>query len=179
MATRRIQKTDIVGARVVDIHATGELENGLDVCVIYFTVDRGFSFTLPNAGRPWDSVEVPPSAKRMEDEVVIESFAVKRGWFGFTRFVREPSSIDDRIKQIKRRLIAGVYCEPFDTELEFYEPGTSSIVFDDGSRASNTIVAPSGTGAAGLHYYKPSECTGPLDQLVDYFTIPLESDSST
>jgi hypothetical protein len=175
----RIAKEDIVGARIVDIHSTFERENDLDVHVIYFTVDRGFTFTLPHAGFPWDSVEVPPNAKRREDEVVVESFAVKRGWFGFTRFVREPSSIDDRIKQIKQPLIAGVHCGPFDKELGFYYPGEGTIFFDDGSRASNTIVAPSGTGAAGLHYYKPSECTEPLDQLVDYFTIPLESDSST
>ena len=48
---RRILKEDIVGARIVNIHQTYELlEGGCDCRVIYFTVDRGFTFETPSAG---------------------------------------------------------------------------------------------------------------------------------
>src|SRR5690242_13423964 len=98
---RKIERTDIVGARVVDIHETYELINGLDNRRIYFTVDRGFAFTLPNAGRAWTTVELPPEAKRLPDEYESHNFAAKRGWFGRTRFERLPSTKIDIVRQIK------------------------------------------------------------------------------
>ena len=171
---RSISKADIVGARVVEIHETYELlDGGLDCRTIYFTVDRGFTFVAPVAGMAWTSVELPKDAKRLEDEVVIEGFEVKRGWFGLTRFVRLPSTTNDTVKQIKQRTIAGVYCEPFDEELGCHYPGDGIIVFDDGAQASNTVVAPQGTGSAGLYFFTREKCT-PIAELVDYFTIPIE-----
>lgn len=174
---RSIKKADIVGARILDIHETYELlEGGCDCRVAYFTVDRGFTFVTPTAGSPWTSVDLPASAKRLDDEVVSDDFAVKRGWFGRKRFVRRPSTTDDTVRQIKQRLIAGVYCGPFEERLGFHHPDDGIIVFDDGSQASNTRVAPHGTGAAGLYYHKGSKRCTPVAQLVDYFTIPLKVD---
>jgi hypothetical protein len=174
---RKINKSDIVGALIIDIHETYELlDGGLDCRTIYFTVDRGFTFETPTAGSPWTSVDLPASAKRLDDEVVSEAFAVKRGWLGGERVVRLPSTTDDTVRQIKQRRIAGVYCEPFDERLGFHYPDDGIIVFDDGSRASNTRVSPHGTGAAGLYFHAGSERCTPVDQLVDYFTIPLEEE---
>jgi hypothetical protein len=172
---RSISKADIVGARVVEIHGTYELLDGwLDCCTIYFTVDRGFTFVAPVAGMAWTSEELPKNAKRLEDEKVIEGFEVKRGWFGLTRLVRLPSTTNDTVKQIKQRTIAGVYCEPFDEEIGCHYPDGGILVFNDGSQASNTVVAPQGTGSAGLYFRPGSECT-PLAELVDFFTIPIEN----
>src|SRR6185503_7278666 len=172
---RDIQKADITGARIVDIHETCELSEGwLDCRQIYFTVDRGFTFTTPFAGTRWTTVELPQNATRLPDEFVSDAFAVKRGWFGHLLFSRLPSTKVDTVRQIKQRRISGVYCSAFDQELGFHEPQEGTIVFDDGSQASNNVVAPHGTGAAGLYFFPggSDRCTPP-DQLVDYFTIPL------
>ena len=171
---RILQKSDIIGARIVDIHECCELLHGdLDYSLIYFTVDRGFSFVTPNAGFLWHAVEVPGNAKHLMDEVTIESFAVRRSWFGGTRFIREPNTCDDTVKQMKRRLIVGVYCASIDPDLGFRYPEEGRIVFDDGSQAFNTRVAPHGTGAAGLHYHTNSEHYTSLDELDDFFAIPV------
>jgi hypothetical protein len=175
---RSINKADIVGARIVDIHDTYELlEGGCDCRVVYFTVDRGFTFVTPTAGSPWTTVDLPASAKRLDDEIVSDAFAVKRGWFGRKRFIRLASTTIDTVKQVKQRLIAGVYCGPFDKSLGFHYPDDGTIVFDDGSRASNTRIAPHGTGAVGLYFHKGSDRCTPVEQLVDYFTIPVEDDT--
>jgi len=151
---RDIQKSDIVGARIIDIRETYELtDGGLDNRQIYFTVDRGFTFITPIAGLRWTTVELPDNAKRLPDESVSEQFAVKRGWFGRPRWKRLPSTKVDTIGQIKQRRISGVYCSPFDEKLGFHYPDDGIIVFDDGAQASNTIVAPHGTGGAGLYFF--------------------------
>jgi hypothetical protein len=173
-----IQKEDIIGARIVDIHETYELSDGCDTQVIYFTVNRGFTFVTPIAGIKWTTIELPPNAKRLLDESVSDHFAVKRRWFGGMRLTRLPSIRDDRVKQIKQRLISGVYCGPFNKSLNFYYPDDGTIVFDDGSQASNTVVAPHGAGGAGLYFFPAgSEQCAPLDRMIDYFTIPLEKES--
>ena len=177
---REIQKSDIIGARIVDIHETYELsDGGLDCRQIYLTVDRGFTFLTPTAGIRWTSVELPPSAKQLPDEFVSEESSVKRGWFGRLRFTPRPSSRVDIVGQIKRRRISGIYCGLFDEELGFNYPDDGTIVFDDGSQASNTMVAPHGTGSAGLYFFPADSgrCT-PLERLVDYFLIPLEKSDS-
>ena len=175
---RIILKAEIVGARIVDIHETYELLEGGCACrVIYFTVDRGFTFTTPTAGYPWTTVHLPPIAKRLEDEIEIESYAVKRGLLGRMKFNKAPSTTSDAVKQIKRRVIAGVYCGLFDSKLGFHYPDGGTIVFEDGSQASNNTVSPHGTGAAGLYFHKASEISKPASQLVDYFCIPLEEDN--
>jgi hypothetical protein len=173
---RDIQKADIIGARIVDIHEAYKLSaGGLDMRQIYFTVDRGFTFITPIAGLRWTSVELPNNAKRLPDEFVNDKFAVKRGWFERWRFTRLSSTKVDTVGQIKQLRISGVYCAPFDEKLGFHYPDDGIIIFDDGSQASNTVVAPHGTGGAGLYFFsaESGRCT-PLEQLVDYFTIPLE-----
>lgn len=173
---REIRKSDIVGARVVAIHEAYELsEDGVDCRQIYFTVDRGFIFTIPNAGYPFGSVELPGNADLLPDEFKGEEYLVKRGWFGRLRFSQTPSSKIDIVGQIKQRRISGIYCGLFDKELGFHYPYAGTILFDDGSQASNNVFAPHGTGAAGLYFFRADSgrCT-PLDQLVDYFSIPLD-----
>ena len=171
---RDILKADIAGARIVDIHQTYEAtEGGNESRQIYFTVDRGFTFIIPMAGMRWTTVELPGDAKRLPDEFVSHALAIKLGWF--KRLFRPSSTKVDTVKQIKQRLISGVYCGRFDEKLGFHYPDDGTIVFDDGSQASNTVVAPHGTGAAGLYFFPggSDRCT-PLERLVDYFTIPLE-----
>jgi hypothetical protein len=172
---REIRKADIVGARIVDIHETYELtDGGLDCRQIYFTADRGFTFLMPWAGVRWTTIELPQNAARLPDEVVSDQFSVTAGWLGRLRFSRLPSTRNDIVRQIKQRLISGVYCGLFDEELGFHYPGDGTIVFDDGSQASNTVVAPHGTGSAGL-YFSPAGAnhSTPVERLVDYFTIPV------
>jgi hypothetical protein len=88
----RIGKEDVVGARIVDIHQTSESKNDLDFRVFYFTVDRGFTFTLPMPGFPFSSEKVPNTARRVRG----------RGWFGRMRLAR------DWVRDIKRHTIAGI-----------------------------------------------------------------------
>jgi hypothetical protein len=172
---RNIQRTDIVGARIVDIHQTWEIREVCDEVVVYFTVDRGFTFTLPYAGEAWATVELPANAERLPDESVQEAFAVKHGWFGLMRFVRLPSTKSDIIRQTKQRAISGVYCGPFDKSLDFYYPADGRLVFEDGAQALNTTSAPSGTGGAGFYFFPAgSPHCARIGQMVDYFTIPVE-----
>ncbi len=174
-----IQKGDIVGTRIVQIHETYKLSNGwLDCRQIYFTVDRGFTFITPSAGIRWTSLELPHDARQLPDEFVSDEFAVKRGWFGRLRSSRLPSTTIDIVRQIKQRRISGVYCGPFDEKLGFHYPDDGTIVFDDGSQASNTVVAPHGTGGAGLYFFPAgSDRCKRREQLVDYFSIPLEGEA--
>jgi hypothetical protein len=169
---RDIQKSDIVGARIVDVYHTEELLDGwLDCTEIYFTVDRGFTFTLPWAGERWVSVDLPEQAchlwyPRKSYELDL------RGWFPRLRFTRQPSIID----QIKQRRISGVYCGAFDEEIGCHYPPEGTLVFEDGSQAFNNMVAPQGVGGTGLRFFLPESrhCT-PLEQMADYFTIPLRT----
>ena len=173
---RDIQRADITGARIVSLHETYELlQGGLDCRQIYFTVDRGFTFLLPYAGRRWAPTEVPSSGKRLPCDQALAAI-LKR--FRGPRPHREPTSTSEIVWLIKQRRIAGVYCAPFDKELGFHYPDDGTIVFDDGSQLSNTVVAPHGTGAARLYFFLSGSvrCT-PEAQLVDYFTIPLENEN--
>lgn len=190
---RIIQKADIVGARIIDIHYTsGD--------VYYFTVDRGFTFNVPFAGQLWKSVEVPVGAVRCEDEKEIVSYRVahtaeslkrepgppligiegppsmfsrinetlrKRG----ARLVKESSRIDATIKQIKLRQIAGVYCGKYREELD-YSSQDAEIVFDDGAILGTTF-SPFG----GSFYFEEQSKHGKnLEELTDFFTIPLDEE---
>ena len=160
----------------MDVHETYEIRDGLDNRVIYFTADRGFTFMVPSAGRAWTAVELPSKAQRLPDESVQEAFAVKPGWFGRTRLARLPSTTVDIVRQIKQRPISGVYCGPFDKSLDFYYPDDGTLVFEDGAQASNTMVAPHGTGGAGLYFFPAgSPRCARIHQMVDYFTIPVEA----
>ena len=168
-----ITREMVEGAQIVSIHETYELsDDGLDTRIIYFTTDRNFAFTTPFAGAPWETCEVPQDAEELEDEVLSFSYKVVRRFFRKPHFEEQPSTISDTVKRIKSRKIAGVYCGAYDDNLEFYDPPDGVIVFEDGSQASNNMVAPHGTGAAGL-YFRESEGTPDLAGMVDYFTIPI------
>src|SRR5262245_5507758 len=106
---RVVQKSEIIGARIVDIHATSELHDGwLDHRIIYFTVDRGFTCNLPMAGFLWITAEVPTNAEQLQDVDLGDMAEVKPRWFGWllSQFWRTGRS--DAVKRIKARHIAGV-----------------------------------------------------------------------
>jgi hypothetical protein len=144
-----IRKEHVVGARIVDIHEAYEsLDEGLECRTIYFTVDRGFTFTTPFAGVRWMTANLPANAKRLKNEIV-------------------------EVKQIQQRVIAGVYCAKLDEKSIIQEPQEGILVFDDGSQVANTAVAQQGAGSARLFYAsKGSETYRPVEQLVDYFRTP-------
>jgi hypothetical protein len=163
----------------VDIHETYEIRESLDEVVVYFTVDRDFTFTLPFAGEAWATSELPPKAKRLPDAYVEEAFAVKHGWFGRMRFSPLPSKKIDIVGQIKQRIIRGVYCGPFDKGRDFYYPPEGKLLFEDGAQAWNGTVSPHGTGGAGLYFFPAgSPHCSRVEEMVDYFTIPVEGPPS-
>jgi hypothetical protein len=173
--TSRLTKSDIVGARIFDIHADGDAADGLDCAMIYFTVDRGFSFLLPTPGYPWNRSSIPAGAERLLDEYVIPETKVLDPTYPTQRFVLVSSTtVDDRVRRIKERTILGVYCRKLVGPNDFYEPDECFLVFDDGTRAYCVTVAPHGTGSAGLHY-RSDLCQLPkVTEFVDFFAVPLE-----
>jgi len=159
----------IIGARLVQIHQTYSLKDGLDVREHYFTCDRGFSFCLPLAGHEWLTEDIPSDAELMPHRLTTPSFRVKRGWFGLQWFVRQPDVEDDTVDRLTKPHIAQVLCGPFDEEFGYYE--STTILMSDGHRLSCTAVAPHGTGGAGLYYHPPD--VRRIERLTDYFTIPI------
>ena len=171
-----ITREMITGAQIVDLHETYELsDDGLDTRIIYFTTDRDFTFTTPFAGSRWETCEVPEEAEQLEDEVVSYAYKVVQRFLRKPRFVEAPSVVIDTVKRIKTRRMSGVYCGPYDKSLELHDPPEGVIVFEDGSQAANTQVAPHGTGAAGLYFHEPEDAPS-LSGMVDYFTIPRTLD---
>jgi hypothetical protein len=152
---RQITKPEIVGSRITDIHAIVEDFHGCDCTTIYFTVDRGFSFTLPEPGYEWKTVEVPPTAERVPPSL---------------RYIADPPSFGDVIERLKQRRILGVFCR------KIYEPDASLLLFDDGSQVDCVTVAPHGTGATGLNYRTNVDELLKISELVDFFEVPLESE---
>jgi hypothetical protein len=143
----RIEKAEIVGTRIIRIHQTYEItDGGNECCQVYFSADRGFSFTMPFVGVPWETSDVPLTAK---------PFGI--GLFSSARRIE---------RQIRKRKIAGVYCCP-------EEPDSAFLVLDDGSQLHNNLVAPYGTGGAGLYYIALGEAK-PLNKMVDFFDVPLD-----
>lgn len=142
----RIKKADVLGARIIGIHRTHEVtDDGNDYCLFYFSVDRGFSFTMPFVGAPWETSDVPRTA---------EPFGI--GLFTPARRL---------VRQLTKRKLVGIYCCP-------EEPDSALLVLDDGSQLYNNVVSPHGTGGSGLYYFKPGEAKS-LDKLVDFFDVPL------
>jgi hypothetical protein len=158
------------------VHSTFEDIGGYDCTVIYFTVDRGFSFTMPVPGDRWRTTDVPHAAERLHDEYDSPSFKIEGSWPSMG-FIPEASTKIDTIKRIKQRTIAGAYCRKMDEELGFHEPDDALLVFDDGSQAYCVTVAPHGTGATGLHYLTESDRLLKPGDLVDFFEVPLEKKS--
>jgi len=169
-----ITKLDIVGARITDVRSKYEdlVDYECDCTTIYFTVDRGFSFTMPVPGYPWESCEIPSTAERLPDEYVTESYKVEGPYW--TRRVIEEQKKFDAIKRIKQRTILGVYCPKMDEELGFYEPDAALLVFDDGSQASCATVAPKGLNATGLYYRTDVSELPKIFDLIDFFEVPSE-----
>lgn len=141
----RIKKAEIVGARIVAIHGTYEADADHDCCHSYFATDRGFSFIMPLVGVPWETSEVPRTAEPLGTGLFSSAWRV--------------------VRQIRKRTITGIYCCP-------EEPDSALLVLDDGSQIHNVVVAPHGTGQAGLHYIQPEEAK-PLDKMVDFFDVRL------
>jgi hypothetical protein len=166
---RRVQ-TDIVGARITAIHSTFEVG---DCTIVYFTVDRGFSFSMPVPGCEWQTCEIPYSAEAWADEIVSESYKVEGSWPSM-RFIPEAPTTIDIVKRIKQRTIVGVYCRRMDERLGFYDPDDSLLLFDDGSQASCITVAPHGTGQSGLHYRTDVDQLPKVAELVDFYSVPLD-----
>lgn len=169
----RITRDMIIGARIVDVHLTTAITNGLDCVVHYFTCDRGFTFTMPFAGKAWETEVVPKEAQRQDDKVTVESYAMKKTWLGGQRFVRETPRIDDTIFRLKRSEIVGVFCGSFNSEMGLYDPPEATLVMSDGFCLICNSVAPHGTGAAGLYYRSPDSDLPPITEMVDFFTIPV------
>jgi len=150
-----ILKSEITGARIVEISYTYKItDTGLDECLMYFTVDRGFSFLMPFVGSQWETSEVPDDAK---------PFVRPSGWFGRFRKNQERAILD----QIRMGRISGVFGD-------IDHPDDTVIVLDDGSHISNTMVAPHGTGSAGIYYLRRSEQTASIDHMKDIFEVPLD-----
>ncbi len=164
----------ILGAHIVDVFQSREIEDAIDIVISYFTVDRGFSFAMPFAEEPWETCDIPENADRLEDVEKIPSFKVVRKVFGlFQTLDEEAPIVVDIVKRIKARTIAGVCCR-YDREFEMYYPFEGFLILDDGSQVFNTTGAPLGTGAAGLYLTDKEKVDE--DGLVDYFTVPFRSD---
>lgn len=177
MKSAAITREMIKGAQIVDLHEKYELsDDGLDTRIIYFTTDRDFTFTTPFAGAQWETCDVPDDAKQLEDEVIRYSYKVVRRFLRKPRFVEEPLKVIDTVKRIKTRRIAGVYCGTYVESLGFHYPMDGVIVFEDGSQAANNMVAPHGTGGAGLYFHEPEDAPS-LSNMVDYFTIPIDQEA--
>ena len=157
-----ITKDDIAGSRITKIHSSYEDMDGCDCTTVYFTTDRGLVFTMPYPGYRWE----------LPDQYEENSYAVRKHFFFWRKFVRQDSRTIDLIRRMKQRSILGVFCPKMDEDLGFYEPDEAFLRFDDGSRAYCTTVAPHGTGASGLHYItNPEEIED--EDLVDFFVVPL------
>jgi hypothetical protein len=167
-----IRKENILGARISDIHSTHEVIKGYNVSTIYFTVDRGFSFTLPWAGHEWTTTDLPIDAARIPDEYCEDSFRVKYSWFKRIKFIREPSKKVDIVKRIKGRSIMGIFCYKKEGH-DLYEPDGSFLLLNDGSKVYCKSVAPQGI-SVGL-FFEIKEEVQKVENAVDFFDVPLET----
>jgi hypothetical protein len=180
---KRIRKEDIAGARITAIHALGEElpaegEGGVDCTStrVFFTVDRGFTFTLPRPGRRWFSEALPPGAEAMPDESVEEWYRIVTDRSSRMEFVPgEPRKIDV-VRRIKARTIAGVFCDKEDEAPGYDISEDAFLVLDDGSQVSCLAVAPKGIGTGLCYETDAGEIPGP-EARVDFFAIPVEDDS--
>jgi hypothetical protein len=131
---------------------------------------------MPYPGHRWESAEIPSNAKELPDEFEEESYLVKNRWPFGRRLVRQKPRKNDLVKRMKQQSIVGVFYPKMDEDLGCYEPDAAFLLFDDGSRAYCTLVAPHGTGASGLHYIADHKDFEADEKLVDFFSVPLELD---
>ena len=173
-----IQRQDIVGARITDIHYIDRVTDihypeypdgvieGYNCRTTYFTVDSGLTFTIPWPGNEWRMSELPADAKEAPDTYLVESNRLKFGWFGGLRFFKFKSWTNDVVKSIKERTIKGVFCQK-----GYYMTDSVSIVFDDGSRVHCTLVAPEGIPAGS--FYQTKDDIQDTSELEDIFDVPI------
>ncbi len=173
-----ITRDMIIGAKITDVYSTLEVKDDLDYSAYFFRTDRGFDFSLPYGGSPWKTVQIPSTARLIEDRRTISSFSVLRSWFGRQIFRREPDTVDDVIYRLKQPSIAQVLCDPFDAELGFRPPYEATLIMSDGSTLGCTAIAPHGTGGAGLYYRSASDSSFDASAMDDYFTIPLDQEQT-
>lgn len=145
---RAIRQEEIVGARITRIHSKlipldspDTLES--NAIAIYFTVDRGFSFTLPSGRDALVTAEVPHDAKEEPDSHVVKEIDLGRRWFGRIKITPWPPEICDEIRQVKQKTIAGIFCLRDEMRLES-GLASSLIGFNDGSQAYTIGWSPDG-----------------------------------
>lgn len=156
--TGRISRTDILGARIVEIHGVSDDQGGVDCIDIYFTVNRGFSFMLPMAGEDWQTTAIPPEAKRFAD-----------AW-------KPNGARFDVVRQIKMRTIRSAFIIRENNDRWLVMPGSCLLEFDDGSQLYCVACAPHGTGGAGFYFQTDSELLFAKDCLIDFFAPPDGTD---
>ena len=128
-AGKPITRSDIVGARVVDVFEKHKLNEGLDFTLTYYIVDRGFCFTIPFPGARWEMIALPRDVERVEGKMVDE---------------------------ICKRKIAGV-CVSKPAESGAKDPREVRVELDDGSWFYDLPVAPQGLGWTGARYFPPDK----------------------
>ena len=165
-----ISKEDIVGAKIKEVHSACEIYEGYHHETVYFTTDRGLTFKMPFPGFVWEATEIPENAEALPDERIEESYLVKNSWLFGRRFVRQPDEVNDLVKRMKERTIAGVFCPRMD-DIECYGPDDAYLLFDDGSRAFCFSTTPQGI-APGLHYVSKTDGAADEDIAIDYFSVP-------
>ena len=74
-----ITNKKIFGARITEVHSTFEELGGCDCTTIYLTVDRGFTFVMPNPGEEWRTAEIPSTAERLPDQYESETYRFESG----------------------------------------------------------------------------------------------------
>ena len=168
---KRIRHCDIHGARIVDIYSHHECREGMNFSFVYFRLDTGLSVQMPLAGYEWVECEIPTSAEKMDDEYWEEFYAVSKGWFGRTKFKKEPSKKIDIVLRIKKQKIQGVYFEKPDYEDYFFEPDEGFILLEDGSQVWVNSVAPEGI-STGLSFQEKEQADD--RELISFFDIPIE-----
>jgi len=122
-----LARHDVVGATIVEVFQTYRLMKGwLDSTSTYFRIDSGLTFRMPYIQGTWRTERIPWRARRL-------------------RFEAE--------QNIEGSRITGVYVEP--KEGEDWDPSEAiKLLLEDGRWVTERMVAPHGTGDAGLWVHK-------------------------
>lgn len=170
-----IEKAALRGAKITSMHALDGHYEGIQTLTCYFTVDRGFTFTLPWPGEPWHQVEVPEEARTLTEVYMgqrpslISRTRIKLGIWG------------DKIKPIEivslvmKRSLKGIFICDQGSDLDCYGPENVFLLFEDGARLGCLSAAPEGIapGLAYSHEKDHDEC----ERIVDFFDLPMHNES--
>jgi hypothetical protein len=170
----QIKRSDIVGARVVEVYTKFETQGGISIFESYFTVDRGFTFAMPYRGRVWRTTDIPPEAERQRDVAYTPVHMVIKKWFGEHWLFPLMPKRNDMVRRIKSRQIAGVFCSRDPGNDWDWEEGT--LVFDDGSQLWNYTCVPEGIPVGLIFKEAGSEGCIPMSELMDYFSIRVREE---